>query len=45
MITPSQITYTKLPVTKPVKIVPPKVIPRTFSDGKGQIRTVASPTK
>lgn len=45
MITPSQISYTQLPVTKPVKIVPPKVIPRTFSNGKGEIRTVASPTK
>ena len=45
MITPSQISYTKLPVTKPVRIVPPKAMPRTYTDGKGQIRTVASPTK
>ena len=45
MITPSQISYTKLPTTKPTKIVPPKIIPRTLTDGKGQVRTVASQTK
>lgn len=45
MITPSQISFTQLPVTRPVKIVPPKVIPRTYTNGSGQIRTVAYPTK
>jgi len=45
MITPSQITYTKLPVTKPVKIVPPKAMPMTYTNGKGQIRTIPSQTK
>lgn len=45
MITPSQITYTKLPVTKPVRILPPKVIPRTLTNGKGGIRPVATTTK
>ncbi len=45
MITPSQISYTKLPVTKPVKIVPPKVMPMTYTNGKGGTRTVSSSSK
>lgn len=45
MITPNQISYTKLPATKPVKIVPPKAMPMTYTNGKGQVRTVASTTK
>lgn len=39
MITPTQITYTKLPTLVPPRIVPPKAISRTYTNGKGGVRT------
>ena len=41
MITPKQISYTSLVGIKTVRIVPPKTIPRTLTNGQGQVRTTS----
>ncbi len=46
MITPKQITYTQIPSgSKIVKIVAPKAAPRTYINGKGQVRTTTTTSK
>ena len=46
MITPKQISYTQIPSSSKIsKITAPKAIPRTYINGKGQIRTTTTTSR